>query len=379
MLTDSDRESLQIVSLVTAGGDLQISLAPVTIPAPGPDEVVLRVDAAPINPSDLLLLLAGVAASTLAASGTADRPVLTGKVASPERFSARFGQAFPVGNEGAGTVVLAGSSPAAQALLGKTVAVAPGSGMYAQHRVVRAAHCLVLAPGATAVDGASAFINPLTALGFLETMRGEGHTALANTAAASNLGQMLVRICLQDGIPLVNVVRSAEQARLLTSIGATHVCDSSQPSFLRDLTEAFAATGVTLAFDAIGGGRMADHLLTAMEAALNRKATAYSRYGSATHKQVYVYGGLDTAPTELGRSFGLAWGLGGWLLTPRLQSLPPARVGALRQRIADELTTTFASPVASRVSLAEALHLPVVTAYARRATGAKVLIMPNQA
>ncbi len=379
MLTATDRTTLQLVSRVEPSGDLEVSLASAPIPQPGPGEVLLRIEAAPINPSDLILLLAGADPAGLAVSGSRERPVLTGKVRSTASLAARLGQALPVGNEGAGTVVEAGSSPAAQALLGKTVAVATGSAMYAQYRVVHAAQCLVLNPGSSAVDGASACINPLTALGFVETMRKEGHTALANTAAASNLGQMLVRICLKDGIPLVNVVRSGEQARILADVGATYVCDSTAPTFLADLTEAFAATGATIAFDAIGGGKIAGQLLACMEAALNRKATAYSRYGSPTHKQVYIYGGLDPAPTELTRTFGLAWGLGGWLMTPFLQSLDPAKVASLRQRIADELTTTFASPHAKEVSLAEALQLSAVTEYAKRATGAKYLIVPHRA
>ncbi len=378
MLTDSDRSSLQLFSLVTADGRLEVSLKRVPGPRPGPDEVVLRVDASPINPSDLILLLAGADARTLASHGAGEQSVLSGKLASVAGLAARVGQPMPVGNEGAGTVVEAGDSPAAQALLGKTVAAATGSAMYAQYRVLHASLCLVLNPGSTAIDGASACINPLTALGFLETMRREKHTALANTAAASNLGQMLVRLCAKDGIPLVSIVRSEEQAKLLLALGATYVCNSSAPTFLADLTEAFAASGATIAFDAIGGGRLPGQLLTCMEAALNRKANAYSRYGSSTHKQVYIYGGLDTGPTELVRSFGLAWGLGGWLMTPFLQSLAPATVGALRKRIADELTTTFASPHTKQVSLVEALQLPVVAGYARRATGEKVLIVPNR-
>jgi len=251
----SDRTALQIVSLVTAAGDLEVTLATAPVPPPGPDEVLLRVDAAPINPSDLILLLAGADASALTESGSPDRPVLRAKLRSPASVAARFGQPLAVGNEGAGVVIEAGSSPAAQALLGKTVAAAPGGGMYAEHRVLHAGLCLPLNEGTTALEGASAWINPLTALGFVETMRREGHTALANTAAASNLGQMLVRICLKDGIPLVNVVRSEEQAKLLRSLGARYVCNSSEPSFVPDLTEAFAATGATIAFDAIGGGR----------------------------------------------------------------------------------------------------------------------------
>jgi NADPH:quinone reductase len=378
MPTPSARTTLQLVSRVDPSGDLELSLATAPIAPPAPAEVVLRIEAAPINPSDLILLLAGADATKLAQSGTPDRPILTGKLRSTSGLTARLGQALAVGNEGAGTVVEAGSSPAAQALLGKTVAVATGSATFAEYRVVHSAQCLVLNPGSTAVDGASACINPLTALGFVETMRKEGHAALANTAAASNLGQMLVRICLKDGIPLVNVVRSAEQARILAAIGATYICDSSASTFLADLTEAFALTGTTIAFDAIGGGKIAGQLLGSMEAALNRKATAYSRYGSPTHKQVYIYGGLDSAPTELTRTFGLAWGLGGWLMTPFLQSLDPAKVASLRQRVADELTTTFASAHAKQVSLAEALQLSAVTEYARRATGAKYLIVPNR-
>jgi len=236
---------------------------------------------------------------------------------------------------------------------------------------------LPLNAGATAIDGASACINPLTALGFVETMRREQHTAMVNTAAASNLGQMLVRICLKDGIPLVNIVRSAEQVAKLREIGATHVCDTSAATFLADLTEAIAATGATIAFDCLGGGKIGGQILSCMEAAINRKATAYSRYGSATHKQLYIYGGLDTSPTEFVRNFGLAWSIGGWLVTPLLLTLEPARVAALRQRIATELTTTFASPHTQRVSLSEALQLNALHHYAMKATGAKYLITPN--
>jgi len=378
MPIDADRSALQIVSLVKASGELELSVASCTVPEPGPDEVLLRVEAAPINPSDLALLLAGADAGQLEASGTPESPRLTGRVPSTASLRLRLEQAVPVGNEGAGTVVEAGSSPAAQALLGKLVSVAPGSGMYAQYRVLRAELCLPLNAGATAIEGASAWINPLTALGFVETMRRERHTALVNTAAASNLGRMLVRICLKDGIPLVNIVRSAEQVSLLRGIGATHVCDSSAPTFLADLTDAIAATGATIAFDCIGGGKIGGQILSCMEAAINRKATAYSRYGSATHKQLYIYGGLDTSPTEFVRSFGLAWGIGGWLVTPFLLALEPARVAALKQRIADELTTTFASSHAQRVTLTEALHVDTVQRYAKKATGAKYLVTPNQ-
>jgi NADPH2:quinone reductase len=373
----SDRSNLQMVSLVTAAGELEVSLAPTTVPAPGDDEVVIRVEAAPINPSDLILLLAGADPQTFTAAGTPERPVLRGKLKSTAGLETRLGIAMPVGNEGAGTVVEAGKSPAAQALLGKVVAVATGGAMYAQYRVVRAVQCLPLVDGTPATAGASAVINPMTALGFVETMRQQGHRALANTAAASNLGQMLVRICLADGIPLVNIVRSPAHADLLRSIGATHVCVSTSPTFLADLTDAFAQTGVTIAFDAIGGGELAGQLLACMEAAINRTITTYSRYGSSTHKQVYIYGGLDRSPTVFSRSFGLAWGIGGWLLTPFLTALPPVRAGELRARVAKELTTTFASPHAATLGLAGALAPAAVAAYAAQTTGAKVLITPN--
>jgi NADPH2:quinone reductase len=250
--------------------------------------------------------------------------------------------------------------------------------MYAQYRTLKAADVLPLPPGATAADGASCFVNPLTALGMVETMRREGHTALVHTAAASNLGQMLNRICLQDGVPLVNIVRSREQTHILTDIGATHVVDSTSPTFLDDLTKALAETGATLAFDAIGGGKLAGQILGAMEVAVNQRATVYSRYGSSVHKQVYIYGGLDTRPTELVRSYGMAWGLGGWLLTPFLMKIGAAEGQKLRDRVAAELKTTFASHYTAEISLAEALQPEVIAAYNKRATGEKYLINPNK-
>jgi NADPH2:quinone reductase len=291
-------------------------------------------------------------------------------------MAARLGQSLPVGNEGAGLVVATGSSAAARALLGKTVAVMAGA-MYAQYRVVPASQCLVLPPGVTAADGASCFINPLTALGMVQTMRRDGHTALVHTAAASNLGQMLNKVCLKDGIQLVNIVRKAEQVALLRGIGAQHVCDSSSPTFKADLTNALAATGATIAFDATGGGTLAAQILQCMEAAINRSAGEYSRYGSTVHKQVYVYGGLDVQPTEISRSFGMAWGIGGWLVFPFLQKLDPAVAQAMRDRVAAELTTTFASHYARTVSLAGALQADNIGHYAMRNTGAKVLIDPS--
>ena len=371
---------LQLRSLVKPEGVLEVFLVDEPIPAPSPDEVVVRVEATPINPSDIGLLLGAGDIATATASGTATHPVVTLQIPAPamKAMAGRLSQAMPVGNEGAGTVVAAGTSAAAQALLGKTVAVLAGA-MYSQYRCVGAAQCLPLPAGATAADGASCFVNPLTALGMTETMRREGHKALVHTAAASNLGQMLNRICLKDGIGLVNIVRKPEQAALLKAQGAQHVCVSSDTAFMEDLTQALVATGATVAFDATGGGKLAGQILTAMEAALNRTAKEYSRYGSTTHKQVYIYGGLDTGPTEFNRSFGMAWGMGGWLLFPFLQRIGADAAQALRQRVADELKTTFASHYSKEISLLQALQPAEIAIYGQRATGTKYLLNPNKA
>ncbi len=370
--------ALQLRSTVQPDATLTVHLETVPVPVPGADEVLIQVQATPINPSDIGLLFGAGNLAAVAVAGTADRPVLTAPI--PERamaaMAARMGQSLPVGNEGAGLVVAAGASPAAQALLGKTVAVIGGA-MYAQYRAMPASQCLVLPADATAADGASCFVNPLTALGMVETMRREGHTALVHTAAASNLGQMLNKICQKDGIGLVNIVRKSEQAALLRGIGAQYVCDSSAPTFMADLTDALAATGATLAFDATGGGTLAGQILQCMEAAINRNAKEYSRYGSAVHKQVYLYGMLDTRPTEVTRTFGMAWGIGGWLLFPFLQKIGPQAAQALRERVAAELKTTFASSYARTVSLAGALQADTVAFYTARNTGAKVLIDPS--
>ena len=370
--------ALQLRSTVLAGGTLQVQLESVPVPAPGPDEVLIQIQATPINPSDIGLLFGAANLSTVAVAGTPALPVVTAQI--PERampgMAGRLGQSLPVGNEGAGLVVAAGTSPAAQALLGKTVAVIGGA-MYAQYRAMPASQCLLLPADATAADGASCFVNPLTALGMVETMKREGHTALVHTAAASNLGQMLNKICQKDGIQLVNIVRKPEQAALLRGIGATYVCDSSAPTFAADLTDALTATGATIAFDATGGGTLAGQILQCMEAAIGRNAKEYSRYGSAVHKQVYQYGMLDTRPTEITRNFGMAWGIGGWLLFPFLQKIGPAAAQALRERVARELKTTFASHYARTVSLAGALQADTIATYTARNTGAKVLINPT--
>ena len=377
MTSEIPATALQLRSLVTADQTVQLFLETVEVPAPGPGEVLVRVEAAPINPSDLGLLLAGADVSAAISSGPPDRPVVTAPLpdAAMRAMRAREGIAMPVGNEGAGTVVAAGSYAAASALLGKTVAMAGGA-MYAQYRCVDAAFCLELPEGTPAADGASSFVNPLTALGMLETMRLENHTALVHTAAASNLGQMLNRLCIEEQVPLVSIVRRPEQEKLLRSAGASYVCNSSSAEFMTELIAALTATGATLAFDATGGGTLASQILTCMEAVASATGGDYSRYGSAVHKQVYIYGSLDRGPTELTRNFGMAWSVGGWLLTPFLQRIGPERMAALRSRVAAELTTTFASSYTSQVSLAGALDVAAIATYSRQATGAKFLIMP---
>ena len=370
---------LQLRSLVKKDGTLELSLVSVPTPEPKPEEVIVRVEASPINPSDQGLLFAGTDMSTAKASGPPENPVVTATVpaAALKGLAGRLDQSLPVGNEGAGVVVKAGASPAAQALLGKTVAILGGS-MYTQYRCIKAVQCLVLPPGTTPAEGASCFVNPLTALGMVETMRAEGHKALVHTAAASNLGQMLVKICLKDKVPLVNIVRRPEQADVLKKVGATHVCVSSAPTFMDDLTEALVATGATIGFDATGGGPLAGQILTAMEIAANRTAKEYSRYGSTVHKQVYIYGGLDRTPTTFTRAFGMAWGIGGWLLTPFLQKIGFEAAQKLRERVAEEVKTTFASHYTKEVSLAGALDLKEIAVYGQMGTGAKYLINPNK-
>ncbi|MFO0553359.1 MAG: zinc-binding dehydrogenase [Polyangiaceae bacterium] len=370
--------SLQLRSLVRPDGEVEISLADFPEPTPGPEEVVVRVDAAPINPSDLGVMFARAEFASAKASVVDGRPVVTARV--PEgalaSMQARIGKAIPVGNEGAGLVVRAGDSPAAQALLGKVVGIY-GGGTYAQHRAVAAAACLVLPEGTTAEEGASNFVNPMTVLAMLATMRREGHSAIVHTAAASNLGQMLVKLCAKDGVPLVNVVRRAEHVALLRKLGAEHIVDSSDPAFDAQLAEAIAKTKATLAFDAIGGGSTASRVLQAMEAAASRDTTHYSPYGSTIHKQLYIYGSLDRGPTELNRAYGLSWGIGGWLVSNTLAKLPKADIGAMRARVAAELQTTFASHYTKRLSLAQALDLAEIGHYAKQATGEKFLITPS--
>ena len=378
MTAELPDHALELRSLVTSQGTLELSLHHVPVPRPAANEVLVRVEASPINPSDLALLIAGADMTTAKVSGTPERPIVTASLGAGVRggLSARVDKSLPVGNEGAGTVVAAGPSSAAQALLGKTVGIAGGA-MYTQYRLVDAAACLVLPEGATAKDGASSFVNPLTALGMLETMRREDHSGLVHTAAASNLGQMLVKLCIKDEVPLVNIVRNPDQEELLRSLGAIYVCNSASPSFTTELVEALKATSATLAFDATGGGTLASQILNGMEEAATSTAAEYSRYGSTVDKQVYIYGGLDTGQTILTRNFGMAWGVGGWLLTPFLQSAGAATIGRLRARVAAELTTTFASTYTQEVSLAGMLSPDAFNVYVKRATGEKFLVTPQ--
>jgi NADPH2:quinone reductase len=371
--------ALQLRSLVRTSGELELSIVSIPVPAPNPDEVIIRIEATPLNPSDLGMLFGTADMSTARQSGTPSRPMVTARIpdAHMKSMKNRLDKSMPAGNEGAGIVVSAGSSSDAEALLGKTVATFGGA-MYSQYRCVSARQCLILPEGTTPAEGAACFVNPLTALCMVETMRREGHTALVNTAAASSLGQMLNRVCLQDQIGLVNIVRTELQEDIIRAIGATYVCNTNSLNFKHDLTQALVATGATLAFDAVGGGKLAGQILSFMEAVLRISDNDYSPYGSTTHKQVYIYGGLDPGPTVFHRSFGAAFGIGGWLLMNCLQKIGFAAEQRLRARVVAELKTTFASHYTKVISLAEALHLEEIASYSRRATGGKYLINPNK-
>lgn len=370
-------QGLQLRSLVKEGGDLELSLLRVEVPEPRDDEVMIRVEATPINPSDIGLLTGPADMSAATTAGARENPIVTAPIPQNlmRALAKRVGQSMPVGNEGAGTVIKAGKS--VQNLMGRTVATIGGA-MYSQYRTVRAADCLVLPADARAADGASSFINPLTALAMVETMRAEGHVAMVHTAAASNLGQMLVKLCLEEHVPLVNVVRRPDQAALLRDLAAKYVVDTSAPGFFGGLTDAIVATEATIAFDAIGGGELGSQILTAMEIAASKSMATYSRYGSSTFKQLYVYGALDTSPTQLTRSFGFSWSVGGFLLTTFLQKIGPEKGAELRARVAAGLRTTFASHYSHTISLAEALDLDVMSRYLRRETRQKYLIDPSR-
>jgi len=374
----SENVSKQIRSEVTKEGKLLIYVESTAMPEPKEDEVLIRIEASPINPSDLGLLIGPADVSSMSVSGEGENAVVTMDI--PEgllrMLETRLDQSLPVGNEGGGVVVKAGSKDL-EDLVGKTVGVAGGS-MYSQYRSVNAASCFVMHDGVTSAESASCFVNPLTALGMVETMRLENHSALVHTAAASNLGQMLIKICLDEDVPLVNIVRKEEHVEKLNSLGAKFVCNSSKETFMQDLVSALVETGATIGFDATGGGKLSGQILTAMEVAANQTATEYNRYGSNTFKQVYIYGGLDRSPTTLNRAFGFSWGLGGWLLTPFIGRVGPERFEELKQKVADEIKTTFASRYTKEISLEEVLQPENINVYSKQATGEKYLVNPNK-
>ena len=374
----SENVSKQIRSKVTKEGKLLIYVESTAMPEPKEDEVLIRIEASPINPSDLGLLIGPADVSSMSVSGEGENAVVTMDI--PESLlrmlETRLDQSLPVGNEGGGVVVKAGSKDL-EDLVGKTVGVAGGS-MYSQYRCVNAASCFVMHEGVTSAESASCFVNPLTALGMVETMRLENHSALVHTAAASNLGQMLIKICLDEDVPLVNIVRKEKHVEKLNSLGAKFVCNSSKDTFIQDLVNALVETGATIGFDATGGGKLAGQILTAMEVAANQTATDYNRYGSNTVKQVYIYGGLDRSPTTLNRAFGFSWSLGGWLLTPFIGRIGPERFEELKQKVADEIKTTFASHYTKEISLEEVLQPDNINVYSKQATGEKYLVNPNK-
>ena len=378
-MTDLPQKSTLIRTLIKSDGHLEIYLDEEVVAAPSDNQVVVKVLAAPINPSDLGLLVGAADMSTARQVEKGGHPAVVADVpaAGMRAMAGRVDDAMPVGNEGCGVVIAAGASPAAQALMGKTVALLGGV-MYGEYRTLPVQMCMELPDGTDPKDGASCFVNPLTALGFVETVKREGHTGIVHTAAASNLGQMLNRICLADGMPLINVVRSQAQIDLLKGQGAKYVFDSTSDSFMPDLTAALVETGITCAFDAIGGGKLGSMIMSAMEAAAVKRMKEYSRYGSDTFKQLYIYGGLDMSPTVLTRSFGFSWSVSGWLLTPFMQKAGPDVVAAMRARVVAELKTTFASHYSHEISLEEALNLETLQAYNAKRTGEKYLILPHK-
>ncbi|MEY4473606.1 MAG: hypothetical protein RL671_1910 [Pseudomonadota bacterium] len=361
----------QLTTQLDADGTLTVQLNDKTWDDPKPGQVLIKVEATPINPSDLGLLFAS--ADTDNAVYTPGKVVAKMPEAATRAFKARHGMAMPAGNEAAGIVAAAGEG--CEHLMGKRVACVPGTA-YGTYAVAEAQMAFPVDDNVTAEQAASSFVNPMTALGFVETMKLEGFTGIVHAAAASNLGQMLVKICQEDGIPLVNVVRSDAQVKLLKDLGATHVLNMNDADYMPKLIDAIAETKAMIGFDPIGGGTVASQFLSAMEAAASRGA-AFSRYGSSEPKKVYIYGALDLGPTILNRAFGLTWDLAGWLLTPFMMKAGMEIVGRMRTRVMKDLTTTFASHYARKGNLEDMLTKDAVSMYSARRTGEKYLVTPN--
>ncbi|MDB2543512.1 zinc-binding dehydrogenase [Woeseiaceae bacterium] len=376
-----DNTSQEIRSIVTSEGYIEISIARVEKPKPLENEVLIKVEASPINPSDLGLLISFAAdLDSLSVSGYGNTTVAKMKIhpGLMKAMKSRMGQSMQVGNEGGGVIEDAGAN--AKELIGKTVGAAGGA-MYSQYRCVPISSCLVMDEDTTSAEAASSFVNPLTVLAFIETMKMENHTAIVNSAAASNLGQMLIKVCKADSVPLVNIVRSVEQVKILKKLGAEYICNTNDSSFMKDLIAALISSGATLGFDATGGGndgKLPGQILSAMEIAVTKSAKEYSRYGSDVYKQVYIYGGLDHSPTILNRSFGMQWGLGGWLLMPMITRIGMERFQQMRERVAKEIKTTFASHYTQSISLEEMLQPDILKSYAKQATGEKYLVVPHK-
>lgn len=363
----------QLFTTLDSDGMLTLEIEERTFPEPTGNQVLVKMEAAPINPSDLAILTSAADFEYAVYS--------PGKVVAkmPEPFNSgqksRHGQRLPAGNEGAGTVVATGDGEMAKALMGQRVACVPGNA-FSQYAIADAAMCLPLGDH-SAEEGASSFVNPMTALGFVETARKEGASAILHTVGASNLGQMLNRICLEDGMDLVSIVRKSEQAELLKSQGAKHVVNSSDSDFMEQLQAAIDETNAFFGFDPIGGGDMVDTCFKAMERVAVGKMSEYSRYGSNQQKRMYIYGRLDFGPTILTPSYGFGWNLGGWLLTPFLATAGMETVMRMRKRVLDNLTTTFASHYKSKVDLEGMLTKDAILDYRQMKTGEKYLVTPN--
>jgi len=362
----------QLFTTLTADGKLTLEITEETFPEPTGNQVLVKMEAAPINPSDLAILTS--------AADFENADYSPGKVVAdmPEPFlsgqKGRHGQRLPAGNEGAGEVIATGASDMAKALMGQRVACVPGNA-FSQYALADAMMCLPLGEHSSEV-GASSFVNPMTALGFVETARMEGHEAIAHLAAASNLGQMLNRICQEDGMKLVNIVRRKEHVDLLKGLGASHVVNSSDDDYMAQLRSAISETGAFLGFDPIGGGQNTDHVLKAMEQVASSQMSEFSRYGSNQDKKMYMYGRLDLSPTILTPSYGLQWCVQGWLLTPFLQKAGMETVVKMRTRVQENLTTTFASSYKAKVMLEGMLEKDAITDYRQMKTGEKYLVTP---